>query len=52
MTNYLPQSFYVNFNPRDALINPAIKDRSLLINSDTAQALQKIAELIKGGQDD
>lgn len=52
MTNYLPQSFYVNFNPRDALTNPAIKDRSLLINSDTAQALQKIAELIKGGQDD
>lgn len=52
MTNYLPQSFYVNFNPHDALTNPAIKDRSLLINSDTAQALQKIAELIKGGQND
>lgn len=52
MTNYMPQSFYINFNPRDALTNPAIKDRSLLINSDTAKALQNISELIKGGQND
>lgn len=52
MTNYMPQSFYINFNPRDALTNPAIKDRSLLINSDTARALQNISELIKGGQND
>lgn len=52
MTNYMPQSFYININPRDALTNPAIKDRSLLINSDTARALQNISELIKGGQND
>lgn len=52
MTNYMPQSFYIDFNPRDALTNPAIKDRSLLINSDTARALQNISELIKGGQND
>ncbi|MEY2349894.1 SIR2 family NAD-dependent protein deacylase [Lentilactobacillus buchneri] len=52
MTNYMPQSFYIDFNPRDALTNPAIKDRSLLINSDTAKALQNISELIKGGQND
>lgn len=52
MTNYMPQSFYINFNPRDALTNPAIKDRSLLINSDTAKTLQNISELIKGGQND
>lgn len=52
MTNYMPQSFYINFNPRDVLTNPAIKDRSLLINSDTARALQNISELIKGGQND
>lgn len=52
MTNYMPQSFYINFNPRDVLTNPAIKDRSLLINSDTARTLQNISELIKGGQND
>ncbi|MET7105551.1 MULTISPECIES: Sir2 silent information regulator family NAD-dependent deacetylase [Lactobacillaceae] len=52
MTNYMPQSFYINLNPRDVLTNPAIKDRSLLINSDTARALQNISELIKGGQND
>lgn len=52
MTNYMPQSFYINLNPRDVLTNPAIKDRSLLINSDTARTLQNISELIKGGQND
>ena len=38
MTNYLPNSFYINFNPKDALTNPAIADRSLLIQSDTEEA--------------
>lgn len=52
MTNYLPQAFYINFNSRDALTNPAIKDRSILITSDTEKALQQIAQLIKGGQNE
>lgn len=52
MTNYMPQSFYLNFNPRDALTNPAIQDRSILISSDTAKTLQNIAESLKGGQND
>lgn len=52
MTNYLAHSFYINFNPQDALTNPVIKDRSLLISTDTAKALQSIAHLIKGGQND
>ncbi|MGN1279484.1 MAG: Sir2 silent information regulator family NAD-dependent deacetylase, partial [Limosilactobacillus sp.] len=50
MTNYLPQSFYINFNPKDALTNPAIKERSLLIDTDTATAIKNIAQLIQGGQ--
>ena len=40
MTNYLPNSFYINFNPKDALTNPAIADHSLLIQSDTEEALK------------
>lgn len=50
MTNYLPDAFYVNFNPQDALTNPAIKDRSLLITGDTNETLKKTAQLIQGGQ--
>ncbi|WP_239459515.1 hypothetical protein [Limosilactobacillus coleohominis] len=50
MTNYLPNSFYINFNPKDALTNPAIADRSLLIQSDTEKALKQIAQQIQGGQ--
>ena len=50
MTNYLPNSFYINFNPKDALTNPAIADRSLLIQSDTEEALKQIARQIQGGQ--
>ena len=50
MTNYLPNSFYINFNPKDALTNPAIADRSLLIQSDTEEALKQIAQQIQGGQ--
>lgn len=52
MTNYLPNAFYVNFNPKDALTNPAIEDKSLLINGDTNEALEQTVELIKGGQHD
>ena len=50
MTNYLPNSFYINFNPKDALTNPAIADRSLLIQSDTEEALKQITQQIQGGQ--
>lgn len=50
MTNYLPNSFYINFNPKDALTNPAIADRSLLIQSDTEEALKQIAQQIQGEQ--
>lgn len=50
MTNYLPNSFYINFNPKDALTNPAIADRSLLIQSDTEEALKQIAQQIQGGK--
>lgn len=50
MTNYLPNSFYINFNPKDALTNPAIADRSLLIQSDTEEVLKQIAQQIQGGQ--
>lgn len=50
MVHYLPNASYVNFNPQHAITNPAIKDRSLLITSDTAETLGKVARLIKGGQ--
>lgn len=47
MANYLPHAFYVNFNPKDALTNPAIEDKSLLINGDTNEALKQTVELFK-----
>lgn len=52
MVNYLPNAFYINFNPKDATTNPAIKERSLLITSDTEKSLKKISQLIQGGKNE
>ncbi|MCC4384455.1 Sir2 silent information regulator family NAD-dependent deacetylase [Limosilactobacillus reuteri] len=52
MTSYMPDSYYINVNPRDALTSPIINDRSLLIDSDINEVLKEAAEKIKGGQHD
>lgn len=44
MTQYMPQSFYININPKDALTNPVIKDRSLLISDDINEVLKQASE--------
>lgn len=44
MTKYLPDAFYVNVNPKDALTNPIIKDKSLLIGDDINDVLKKATE--------
>lgn len=52
MVHYLPQAFYVNFNPKDALVHPSIKNRSLLIAGDTAKAMHQLAQQVKGGNNE
>ncbi|WP_125706884.1 SIR2 family NAD-dependent protein deacylase [Companilactobacillus zhongbaensis] len=52
MTHYLPDSFYVNINPKDALTAPEIEDRSLLINEDINEVLKEAASIVQGGQHD
>lgn len=52
MTKYMPNAYYININPKDALTNPAIKDRSLLISEDINEVLKEAAARIKGGQND
>lgn len=52
MVNYMPQSFYINFNPKNAMTNPVISDRSLLVTSDTADTIGKVAQQLKGGKND
>ncbi|ALJ22968.1 Sir2 silent information regulator family NAD-dependent deacetylase [Lactobacillus gallinarum] len=52
MTQYMPDSFYININPQDARTNPAIQDRSLLIGEDINEALKEANEKIKGGKND
>ena len=49
MTNYLPQSFYININPKDALTSPEIANRSLLIDEDINEALKRAAEEFNRG---
>lgn len=44
MTHYLPNAFYVNINPKDALTNPVIENKSLLINDDINEVLKEAAE--------
>lgn len=48
LTHYLPNSFYININPKDALTNPEIRDRSLLIKDDINDVLKQAAMMIKG----
>ncbi|WP_125771650.1 Sir2 silent information regulator family NAD-dependent deacetylase [Companilactobacillus furfuricola] len=50
MTNYMPDSFYVNINPKDAITAPEIKDRSLLISEDINEVLKEAANIVQGGQ--
>lgn len=47
LTKYLPDSFYININPKDTLTNPDIKERSLLIHEDINEVLAAAAQ-IKG----
>lgn len=44
MTQYMPQSFYININPKDALTNPVIKERSLLIGDDINEVLKQASQ--------
>lgn len=48
MTHYLKNSFYININPKDAVTNPIIQDRSLLIKDDINEVLKEAANKIKG----
>ncbi|MBP2058774.1 NAD-dependent SIR2 family protein deacetylase [Lactobacillus colini] len=45
MTKYLPKAYYININPKDARTNPAIEDKSLLINDDINEALKQAVEI-------
>ena len=47
MTHYLSDAFYVNINPKDALTNSLIKDKSLLIGDDINEILKEAAERVK-----
>ncbi|QQP27682.1 SIR2 family NAD-dependent protein deacylase [Lactobacillus ultunensis] len=47
MTQYMKDSFYININPKDALTNPVIRDRSLLIGDDINEVLKEAAAKIK-----
>lgn len=40
MTNYLPNSFYININPKDAMTHPQIENRSFLIHEDIHDVLE------------
>lgn len=44
MTQYLPDAFYVNINPKDALTNPVIKNKSLLIEDDINEVLKQAVQ--------
>ncbi len=44
MTQYMPDSFYININPKDALTNPVIKERSLLIGDDINEVLKQASQ--------
>lgn len=46
LTKYLKNAFYVNINPKDAVTNPVIEDRSLLIDDDINEVLKETASLI------
>jgi hypothetical protein len=44
LTKYMPNSFYININPRDAITNPDIQDRSMLIEDDINEVLKQAAQ--------
>lgn len=44
LTGYFKDAQYVNINPKDAVTNPAIKDKSLLIKDDINEVLKETAE--------
>lgn len=48
LTHYLNDAFYININPNDAVTNPIIQEKSLLIKEDINEVLKKAASLIKG----
>ena len=48
----MKDAFYININPKDALTNPAIKDRSLLIGDDINEVLKEAATKIKEENND
>lgn len=48
MTKYLKNAQYVNINPKDALTQPQIKSRSLLIKDDINNVLQQAVDQKKG----
>lgn len=52
MTHYLKNSFYININPKDAMTNQVIKDRSLLIGDDINEVLKQAATRIGGKNND
>lgn len=52
MTQYMKDSFYININPKDALTNPVIRDRSLLIGDDINEVLKEAAAKIKEENND
>ncbi len=52
MTYYLKNSFYININPKDAITNPIIQNRSLLIDEDINEVLKEAANKIKGEKND
>lgn len=52
LTHYLPRAFYVNVNPKDAVTNPEIQDKSLLISEDINEVLKQAAQELDGGTND
>lgn len=51
MTQYLDDAFYININPKDALTNPAIQEKSLLIGDDINEVLKQASARIKEGKE-
>lgn len=45
LTYNLPQARYININPKDAITHPKIADKSLLIDADINEVLQKVIDL-------
>ena len=50
MTQYIKDAFYININPKDAITNPVIREKSLLIEDDINEVLKEASEKIKEGR--